>query len=213
MGGDVWKGDTHRDIFSHHLPDGSMPESYSQLNEKKKFKMAEIGLDWTKSYQIWKWHVVGLGLINDRQYEYQLDESDLLNELSQSGFKQDRLKTELIARTTLSMLDLEQIKPEFGIEIAHNRLDTAASETESGLTTSVEGADVIVEELRGEFFTTFSYELNTSLSLEGGLIAELSKITVSGDSEQEQSFPLTLHIFKNQKEFQKIEKLLSSYYL
>jgi hypothetical protein len=188
LGGDNWQGDTNRESFIAFNLDESIPESFWQLNEENKFKMAELSMDWTKSFQAWKWRIVGLGLISDKEYGYLSYESDKSKKISNNSFTQNRFKTEIIARTTIAKLSSGKFKPEFGVEIANNKLDTSANETEFGLISSVEGADVIVEELRGELFTTFSYSFNPSLTFEGAITAEFSTITVSGESEQEQSF-------------------------
>ncbi|PKG83768.1 hypothetical protein CXF85_09685 [Colwellia sp. 75C3] len=189
IGGDKWRGDTQRDVFNNRLPDTSTPDEFWQLNENNKFKMAELGIDWTQKIESWKWHIIGLGLVNDRNYHYNFHEeirSPL--EVSDNYFSQNRLKTEVIARTTLGKISNAAFKPEFGFEIANNRLNTNANETENGVLVPVEGANVVVEEWRGEFFATFSYEVDAKFTLEGGLTAEFSQISVSGDTDQTQKF-------------------------
>lgn len=189
IGGDKWQGDTHRDIFNDRLPDNSTPDEFWQLNEENEFKMAELGIDWTQEIASWKWHLIGLGLVNDQNYQYNFhEEISSPLEVTDDYFSQNRLKTEIIARTTLGKISEAAFKPEFGFEIANNKLNTSANETENGVLLPVDGADVIVEEWRAELFATFSYEVNSTFTLEGGITAEFSQISVSGDTDQTQKF-------------------------
>lgn len=189
LGGDNWRGDTHRDIFNMRLPDDSLPDESWQLNESNEFRMAELGLDWTQDVESWKLHLIGLGVVNDSNYQYEFHDEILSPfEVSDDYFNQKRLKTEMIARTTLGKTSGTLFKPEFGFEIANNKLKTSATETSNDITTAVEGADVVVEEWRAEIFATFNYDFNEKLTLEGGITAEFSQISVSGDAEQSQKF-------------------------
>lgn len=189
IGGDKWRGDQHRDIFNTPLTDESSPDEFWQLDEKNKFDMVELGVDWTQDIQDWKWHIIALGLVNDRHYQYKFHEQILHSQtVSDDYFNQKRLKTEGIIRTTLGHAANSTFKPEFGIEIANNKLNTNANESDNGMLIPVDGSDVVVEEWRGEIFATFNYEVDTSLTLEGGITAEYSQISVSGDSNQTQNF-------------------------
>ena len=189
IGGDKWRGDQHRDIFNTPLTDESSPDEFWQLDEKNKFDMVELGVDWIQDIQDWKWHIIALGLVNDRHYQYKFHEQILHSQtVSDDYFNQKRLKTEGIIRTTLGHAANSTFKPEFGIEIANNKLNTNANESDNGMLIPVDGSDVVVEEWRGEIFATFNYEVDTSLTLEGGITAEYSQISVSGDSNQTQNF-------------------------
>ena len=189
IGGDKWRGDQHRDIFNTPLTDESSPDEVWQLDEKNKFSMIELGIDWTQDIRDWKWHIIALGLVNDRHYQYNFHEQILHSQtVSDDYFDQKRLKTEGIIRTTLGHVAIATFKPEFGIEIANNKLNTNANETDNGILVPIDGSDVVVEEWRGEIFATFNYEVDTSLTLEGGVTAEFSQISVTGDSNQTQSF-------------------------
>lgn len=189
VGGDVWRGDTHRNMFNTPITDSSSPDEFWLLDEKNTFKMVELGIDWTQKIQDWKWHIIALGLVNDRNYQYSFHEEILSAQtVSDDYFNQKRLKTEGIIRTTLGYAASSAFTPEFGIEIANNKLNTSANETDNGLLVPVDGSDVVVEEWRGELFATFNYEVDKYLSLEGGITAEFSQITVSGDSNQSQNF-------------------------
>jgi hypothetical protein len=189
IGGDKWRGDTQRHVFNDRLPDTSTPDEFWQLNEKNTFRMAELGIDWTQKIDNWKWHLIGLGLVNDQDYQYDFHEEARSSQVvSDNYFNQNRHKTEVIARTTLGNISNAVFKPEFGFEIANNRLNTSANETENGVLVAVEGADVVVEEWRGEIFATFSYEVDAAFTLEGGITAEFSQISVRGDTDQTQKF-------------------------
>jgi len=189
IGGDNWRGESQRDVFNDRLPDSSAPNEFWLLNEKNDFRMVELGIDWTQQIENWKWHIIGLGLINDKNYQYDFhEEIRSPQEVTDNYFTQERLKTEFIARTTFGKVSNSAFRPEFGFEIANNKLDTKANETEDGVLIPVDGADVIVEEWRGEFFATFSYEVASDLTLEGGITAEFSQISVTGDTDQTQEF-------------------------
>ncbi len=189
IGGDKWRGDTQRDVFNDRLPDTSTPDEFWQLNENNTFTMAELGIDWTQEIDNWKWHLIGLGLVNDQDYQYNFhEEVRAIQGVSDNYFNQNRHKTEVIVRTTLGNISNAVFKPKFGFEIANNRLDTSANETENNVLVPVEGADVVVQEWRGEIFATFSYEVDASFTLEGGITAEFSQISVSGDTNQTQKF-------------------------
>lgn len=189
IGGDKWRGDQHRDIFITPIIDKYSPDEFWQLDEKNKFKMLELGIDWTQEVKNWKWHIIALGLVNDKDYHYNVNEEILNSQaVSDDYFSQKRLKTEGIIRTTLSTISKATFKPEFGFEIANNKLNTSANETDNGILVPVDGSDVIVEEWRAELFATLNYEIDSALTLEGGITAEFSQIAVTGDSNQTQRF-------------------------
>lgn len=187
IGADNWQGNTQRDIFNLKMPDDSVPDEVWTLAETNKLRIGELGLDWAKTSDQWKLRLIGLGSIRDTAYEYHYNEN-IDGERSNSTFAQDRRKTEFVGRATYSKVDGAAFKPEFGIEIANNELDTDAIESEDGVFSVVSGADVIVQEWRAEIFTTFSYEMSDSLSIEGGVTAEFSQIEVTGGSNQKQTF-------------------------
>ena len=79
---------------------------------------------------------------------------------------------------------------QFGGELAYNKLDArfaAASQT-GGVVTNFPPSDVLVEETRIEPFITDVWTVSPSWKIEAGVIAEFSKLTLSGDSTASRSF-------------------------
>lgn len=79
---------------------------------------------------------------------------------------------------------------QFGGEIAYNKLDarfSAASQT-AGAVTNFPASNVLVEETRIEPFITDVWTVSPSWKIEAGVIAEFSKLTLTGDSTASRSF-------------------------
>lgn len=79
---------------------------------------------------------------------------------------------------------------QFGGEIAYNQLDArfSAASTVGGLVTAFPPSDVLVEETRVEPFVTDIWTVSPQWKIEAGVIAEFSKLTLSGDSSAARSF-------------------------
>jgi hypothetical protein len=73
---------------------------------------------------------------------------------------------------------------QFGGEVAYNKLDArfAATSATAGAVTNFPASNVLVEEIRIEPFITDVWTLSPSWRIEAGVIAEFSKLTLSGDS-------------------------------
>ncbi|MFT4929488.1 MAG: hypothetical protein ACI8WB_005621 [Phenylobacterium sp.] len=185
---DDFKGDTNRNTYTNRLPDSSEPDSYWTLNEKNTSRLGELGVDWLSSNDEWKLRLLGLAVVKDSRYQYDLNQQDSDETMIDSTYVQDRLKTELVSRATLGTVADVAFKPEFGIEVANNRLDTDAVFSQRELFEPVFGSDVVVQEWRGEAFANFVYQAGSAFSVEGGLTAEVSQIKVSGDAKRQQTF-------------------------
>jgi hypothetical protein len=182
--GEDWQAQTSRKIYTNRLPDGSEPDSQTVLNQRNKKRLTELGVDWTATDDQWKLRLLGLGVVNDSRYSFTRHQQGINNNLADSRYNQDELITELVGRATYANVGDATIKPEFGIEVANNRLDTDATNSDG----SVFGSDVIVEEWRAESFANVVYAFDPDLSFEGGLTAEFSQIKVTGDANQQQTF-------------------------
>jgi hypothetical protein len=79
---------------------------------------------------------------------------------------------------------------QFGGEVAYNRLDArfSAASTIGGTVTAFPPSDVLVEETRVEPFVTDVWSFGPHWKVEAGVIAEFSKLTLSGDSQAARSF-------------------------
>lgn len=189
LGADKHAQDTTRDIYKLHLPDGSPRDEYQSIVEDRRFKMAELGVDWVNNNDDWKLHLIGLGVVNDRHYENRVDYQDfVVPESYFSNFENDSLKTEYIARGTYGFTGEQKFKPEYGVEFANNRLDKDSLFLENGENTDLNGSNVVVEELRSEIFATFVYQLNSEITVEGGITGEFSRIEVSGEVQNKQDY-------------------------
>jgi len=200
VGGDKREADTTRDIYNHRLPDSSPRDQFRSIAENNKFKMAEFGIDWAGHAGDWKLHLIGLGLVEDRHYKNQVNFENFTDpEVSQSSFEKDSLKTEFIGRFTHGYTGTKKFKPEYGIELAQNKLTSDSSSLENGSLVNISGNNVKVEEIRSEIFATFVYQHNKDLTIEGGLTSEFSQIEVSGE-------------FNNKRTFEYIKPRLSTTY-
>ena len=77
---------------------------------------------------------------------------------------------------------------EAGGEVAYNFLDSEFSLTDNDEPVDLPAANIKVEELRGELFTTVSMRPADTLSLDAGLRLETSEISTSGDSDASNRF-------------------------
>jgi hypothetical protein len=79
---------------------------------------------------------------------------------------------------------------QFGAEVAFNRLDAefSAANATGGATTQFPASNVLVRETRFEPFVSDVWTLSPSWTLEAGLIAEASRLTLSGDSSGRRNF-------------------------
>ena len=100
--------------------------------------------------------------------------------------------SERIARLLLTVEPGGAHTFETGVEGAVNVLDTdftLEEETGAGFVpVEVPGADTRIEEVRGEAFGSWVWRAGPRLTLESGLVLEASRISQSGDAENERSF-------------------------
>ena len=97
---------------------------------------------------------------------------------------------EAVARIQNDWTGLSGHAIQFGGEIAYNRLDArfSAASTTGGAVTAFPPSDVLVEETRIEPFVTDIWSVSPQWKIEAGVIAEFSKLTLSGDSTAARSF-------------------------
>lgn len=173
------------DIFDG-VADGT-PERRRDIAYDEDGRSGELGLDWTRRLGSgWTAKFVGLGRVE----RYVTDED--YREGTYRGLSSQRERpTELVARTTLTREGDHPVRPEFGAEIAYNRLSSTLDYAEdhgSGLTpVALANADTRVSEVRGEAFANLTVRLTGKLNLEAGAAMEFSRIRVTGEAAQEQS--------------------------
>ena len=97
---------------------------------------------------------------------------------------------EAVLRMQNDWVGLERHAVQFGAEIAYNRLDAQfdASSSMSGAVTTFPASNVLVEETRIEPFLSDVWSISPAWKIEAGVIAEFSKLTLSGDSTAARSF-------------------------
>ena len=194
FGWSKFKPITDRQRFNGRLPDENPDRSFfSDYNSQ--FYQGELGGDLTMPLKNdWSMKIIGLGT---HQHWWYTDLSQ--NEIpigtfsngSRVDFERDTYET--ILRTTFTKGGNPNFRPEVGGEATYNRLDGSIDITNTdsaGVDTSVfvPIADVTVQETRGEIFGNLLWHPVTKLSVEGGLTVEASKIKVSGDATNDQSF-------------------------
>lgn len=164
------------------------PAWQSELREDETEHAAELGFDWTRAVGGgWDFKLVGLGTVgsdHSEQVDTYLEPVGTLVSVGRSILRQAPL--ELIARSTLAHEGSGGFKPELGMEVAWNRLDSRLSYTfddgSGPVPVELPAANVRVTELRGQVFANGTYVLTPRITLEGELAVELSRIGVTGDA-------------------------------
>lgn len=188
LGVSHWKGQIIQEGYFSRMPDDGPLDDFSLLEQDDLYKEAELGIDWTKTNaNNWKWRLIGLGRLETVDYSDTYEEEDFTTGgIYESAYDQNRTRTEYIFRTTYGKTGTGKFRPEFGIEFANNKLDTEADFIENGIFDDLFGSDVIIDEIRGEAFTTFNYTATDKLTIDGGITFEASRIKVTGDADNSQ---------------------------
>ena len=185
--------DTERLGFDGRLPDDDPDERFF-IDFDSILLEGELGVDWTRPLgNDWSMKLLSLSSFQDLDDEQIVSTERPVGEIvSGSRFVLLEDAFETVFRSTLSKGGEGRVKPEFGGEIAYNRLDSRLSlETRDGDDVAVidlPAANVLVEELRGEAFANLIWRAARKLSVETGLAVEVSEITVSGDASNAQDF-------------------------
>lgn len=163
------------------------PDSRRDIAYDEKGRSGELGLDWTRRIGSgWTTKLVGLG----RAERFTTDE-DYVEADYRGLSSQVQKPMELVGRGTVTREGDHPIRPEFGAEVAYNRLSSLlnyAEDTGGGLVAvPLANAATRVSELRGEAFANLTVKLSRKLNLEAGIAAEISQIRVTGEAAQEQT--------------------------
>lgn len=184
--------DQPSEIFLGRLPGGAPDQG--QLTQYDSLDwVGELGVDFTRPINGWTWKTIGLLSVTDTAVE-QSDRRER-SDNGLIGFSEvvsSARPLELVGRTTLAAAGSGRLRPDFGAEIAYNRLESALAiriDDGSGpIALDLPSANVTVEELRAEAFANLSWQASSTLTLEGGLAIETSEITVAGDADQAQTY-------------------------
>ena len=181
----IWLRDSEQEIYN--APNQTQLKTNKELIQDHRATTIELGADWAKTYEHWKLRLIGLGMLSD----VLADNTFTILNTNQANNKdiQDSRKTELVSRITLAQINNTNFKPEFGLELANNKLDSALVQYQNGVLQASQVNDkVLVEEIRGEVFASFVFQASNALTLEGGLTAEFSQMEVDSVNNQKQDF-------------------------
>jgi outer membrane receptor protein involved in Fe transport len=106
-------------------------------------------------------------------------------------FHLDDTRAESIARAVLKFQQHPKLSWEIGGEVALNTLDSLTGFTANGTPVKLPAANVTVEEKRGELFGKAVWQMTPTLTLEGGVRQEGSRISSSGDVVSEKTLSYT----------------------
>lgn len=178
--------------FIGRLPDGNPDITQVTRYEETRWDL-ELGADYTRDVGPWRWKTLGLFNAKDGTETQSDPRRDRFGGLlSDTTVDATATPLEIVVRTTLARTDASTWKPEFGAELAYNRLDRrfalAVDRGDGPQAIALPGADVLVAEVRGEIFAKLGRRLTTRLQLDAELAVEGSEISVAGDAQQLRSF-------------------------
>lgn len=174
------------------LPQQSTHIETFSADRNSQYWEGELGADWTQPLSngyTWRMIAVATG-----QHWWVVAPTETIDRetktTSGSDYRYERDKFEGIIRTTFSDTKGE-FRPEFGAEFAYNLADFDISLTRfhngESQAINLPSSDVKVQETRGEAFANVVWQIKPKLSLEAGIAAEVSRITVSGDANSGQT--------------------------
>ncbi len=185
---------TDRLGFDGRLPD-TRPDNRFFIDFDSIFYEGEFGADWNKKLDSgWTLKLLSLSSFQNLDQQQTIsDEEPVATVNSSSLFTRARDQFETVFRGSLTSSSGGRFKPEFGGEVAYNRTDSrlALQSTDANGAVNIinlPAANVLVEEVRGEAYSNLIWQAEGGFSMETGVAAELSQITVSGDADNTQSF-------------------------
>ena len=137
----------------------------------------ELGLHYSRDLTSdLKLETLALQHVNKTGYQSQFDTST-----DDELFDETDLSTETIGRAILHWSPISTLTVDGGGEFAFNWLRTRTSYSDNGAAIAIPAADVIVQEKRGEAFTTATWRATPKFTVEAGLRLEDSTISSTGD--------------------------------
>lgn len=194
LGWSQFSPDTTRLSYQQRQPDNS-PDSRFVNNRISQYYTGELGIDWIHNLDNnWQWRLLNLN--NTQNWFVDADstvEAPLDSFSSGTRLRFDEHKTENILRTTLSNKSSQGGKlsrQEYGLEVAYSNLESWlklwALDSQDATINLNRGTYSKAVEQRTEGFANLTWQVY-GLTIETGLAAEHSKLTVSGNSSDEQS--------------------------
>ncbi len=208
IGGETFDATASRETFDDRLPDTS-PDSLLEIDSTNDYSEFQLGADWTKTgTNKWKIRLLGFTQLSWRDRTSLLtDEIPVGNQVFLSDFETSQDRIESIFRGTYSKVGSSRLKPEFGAEVAFNQLKSTFNlfeEDEDGaVELDVPSANVKVAEIRAETFANLVWQAGDKLTIDGGLTFEFSRIKVTGDADNTQTFKFvkpTLNVTYNARD-------------
>ena len=191
-GGDGFR-DTERLGFDGRLPD-SAPDERFLIDLVSTSVDHELGIDWSQTLGgDWSIKLLSLGSYRDRFVDQAVTTERPVGQLQTASFF-DALedKYETVFRGAVSRVGDHRFKPEFGSEVAYNRLDSLlrlrSEENDRVTVIELPASDVVVDELRAELFANVIWSAAPKLTMETGIGIEASEITVIGNADSRQRF-------------------------
>jgi hypothetical protein len=144
----------------------------------------EVGINYTRPLtEALSLEVVGLQKLAQAEFV-----SNARENASRTIFTSASESGESIGRGVLRLKRSDTLSFEAGAEAAYNFRDGQTALTQAGTPVQLPNAAVLVEEARGEAFGTMTWRPFPALGVEAGSRFEVSRITASGDADNERSF-------------------------
>ena len=156
------------------------PQNFSSTSNNRN---GEIGASYQRQIDIVVLNTEVLQRLGHSVSNQLLDDTGV-----QSRFSSLQDTGESIAHLTLRYPVTGKLTLEGGLEAAYNFLNGRSLYTQGGQLVAVPSSDVAVSERRGEVFAQASWQVAAKLLLEGGVRAEYSTISETGDVGQSRSF-------------------------
>ncbi len=158
--------------------------SQEVVDSQDRERSIEIGAD----YEGRTGARTGVQFLAIQRLEWETEKSTRLAGTTNQRAKEGGDAGETILRGAWRWTPSSTLGLELGAEGAYNFLDAESALTRNGVVVNLPAANVKVEEQRGELFSTLTLQPNEKLSVDAGLRAEISNITVSGDANNRNEF-------------------------
>lgn len=193
FGGDTFDAFTPRETFDGRLPD-NRPDSLLTIDFSRDYTEFQLGADWTRTNaNKWKTRLLGFTQLSWRdQTSLLADQIPVGNQIFLSDFETGQDRIESIFRGTYGKVGGARLKPEFGAEVAFNQLKSTFNlfeeDEEGAVELDIPSANVKVAEIRAETFVNMVWQASDTITIDGGLTFEFSRINVTGDAANTQTF-------------------------
>lgn len=171
-----------------------VPVQRHRIDSTLSRRNVELGADWSRTVlKDWTAKVVTLGSLQESSREtLSLIVDFAENRQSISNFTNYQEKYETVIRGILEKRGTQTLLPGFSAEVSYNRLDSElllnVDDADGARNIILPTAIISVEEIRAQLVADLTWKATNKLTIESGLGVEYSKISVSGDAKNAQSF-------------------------